>query len=155
MNFLQSGYGLRLLDDVHDAAVAARGQNDQALALQVVRGSQLRAELVRDRASRLLVGRQTVRVATETVADPNCHLRWRQQLLECCLRHLASGESMVRNQRRGGCSCHPELGPLQRLAVEHAEVALHRWGGPGAGAKTFLAADEEGHVGLQPSLARA
>jgi hypothetical protein len=49
-----------LLNDVHDAAMAARGQNDQALALQVVRGSQLMAELVRDRASRLLVGWQTV-----------------------------------------------------------------------------------------------
>ena len=48
--------------------MGARGLDDQALAPQVVSDSQLMVELVRDRASHLLVRWQTFRIAGETVA---------------------------------------------------------------------------------------
>jgi hypothetical protein len=111
INFLHPGCSLCLLDDVHDAAVAARGQDDQALALQDVRGSPLMAEPAGDRANCLLIGWQTVGVAAQTIADPNRHFRRRQQFLKCRPRRLAGGEGMVRDQRRGGRGPHAELAP--------------------------------------------
>ena len=112
-------------------------------------------ELVGDLRLAPLVLRQPVGVAAVPVLHADLHLAGREHLLERHLRHLAGREGVVGDQRRLLGEGHGHVGLRERVAVERAEVALLRRGGPLARAERLLAADVERELGPEPALGLA
>src|SRR3974390_1217831 len=69
--FLHPRRGLRLPDRIDDAAMAARGENDQTLALDDEVGADLVLEIVQNVSAGVLHRRHLFGEASEAVNDPN------------------------------------------------------------------------------------
>ncbi len=110
------------------------------------------SELVGDHRLGPLVLRKFVGVATDAVINADLHRARRQQLLKAVQPDVARGEAVIGDERRSFGVGHPEIGVLQRLAVERTEIPLHRRRCPLARAETILAADVDRKLWSQLSL---
>src|SRR5512132_2523837 len=123
--------------------MAARGQHDEAAALEIVGCADLVAELVGDDRLRPLLFAELVGKAADAVLDTDLHRGRRQHLLAGREPDLARGESVIRDKRRLLRVGHGYVGILQGLAVEGTEVAWHGRSRPLTRAEALLTADVE------------
>src|SRR5689334_15880171 len=84
--------------------------------------------------------------------DPKLHRTRRQELLETALIDLTRGEAVACHERRALRRGDGEVRGAEGLAVDDAEIPLHRRRGPLPGAETVLAADMERKPWLEVPL---
>ena len=146
VHLVDAGDRLSLLHRVDDAAVAARGQHDEPLALHHVCGRDLVVEIVRDIIADVLCRRHLFREAAEAVEDADDLLRRPQRLFERGFGNPAGGEGVVGDQRRAFRHHQREVGAEDRPPFERTENCRQH----PADAEGVLAADEQRH--LAPEL---
>src|SRR5438270_484534 len=122
VNRLYAGNLQRAFHRVHDPAVAARSEHDQAAALDVEAHRQLMLEIVGDDADGTFVRGEFVREAADPVLDPDGHAGRREHLLERSDRNVTGGESVTGDDCGNLREHHLHLGVGQRLAIQRAEV---------------------------------
>src|SRR6202042_594216 len=103
----------------------------------------LMVELVGKRAQLLLGVGKARRGAARSVIHAELHHARRFQLLEAFLGDPARGEAMAADKRGLWRRHHHQIGGLESLTVDYAEIALDRRSHPIARAESVFAADVE------------
>jgi hypothetical protein len=109
----------------------------------VVRGGEFMLELVGDDCLALLLLRKLIGIAADPVLNAYLHRAQREHLLETPKPNLPCSEGVVTYERRPFGVGHSQIGLLQRLAIERAEIARNRRADPFAGTETLLSANIE------------
>src|SRR5688500_8765754 len=102
--------------------MAARGENDKTAPSDTVSGGQLVLELIGDGCLRPLLLRKFVWIAADPILRADLHRARRKKLLKALQSNLPCGEGVVRHQRRPFGVGYGQVGLLQSLAIERAEV---------------------------------
>ena len=110
--------------------MAARGKNDKATSLEVIRCGEFMLELVGDDRLGLLFLWQLVGIAADPIRNADLHRARREHLLETPQPNLSCSEGVVGNERRSFSVGHSQISLLQRLAIERAKIARNRRANP-------------------------
>ena len=103
VHLLHAGCGLGLSDGVDDSAVAARGHDDQSLALEHEVGPDLMLEIVRNKGSGVLRRRDLVRETAKPINDADFLCCIAKRLFESALCNFSGGEGMIGDDGRPFC----------------------------------------------------